>query len=729
MEQSKIEQLLKLENRILEDRKNLIDITKDIGNIDSEFYQNRIAMLERELDYMSRQLRYMKGAYVRTQEVKSQETRPQEIRPQEIRPQEIRAQEIRPREVRPVEKNPWYVRPDYPISGDEIDKPTNSNKDLEKAFGKSFMGIAASVLVFISLILFATLLLPKLGDGAKMAIMYIVSFAFLFAGAYRMSKDKDNRFNIALTGCGLGAVYISLLLTNIYFKVIGDIALYILIAFWGGIVCFFAKNKNYIFQIIGEAGILIATIFGCALCIDLEDSARFIALLIFYGITSAIYYVINYEREFEDNLCYHIFAAVGSVVVTVGCRGFIDDNSIVCFIVAAAIMILNIVGIMCHSLNKQQESFGIISSAYMICLTVVSSLIVSNEEIWGIVAYAMGMIMIIISNLKKCEEKVGIYILATTSAIISLVGLCISGSAYNYGAIWLMVIPLLIYGYAIKDDFCKLAGLFVMFMYLIVYGDISEGLHFLYMLVAFAVAYGCMFYCKKQYSIIYKNVLHIGALLFIITQMHGALIDIFADSDNAEQIIWTIVYVCFFSLNTICYKSKFAYNFATGAKEENDIIYVIANAIAMALGLLLITDLSLLGCHLICIMVALAAFMLKSKSILDNKDAGKGLHIYVGGKFTVFLIVVLSSMEAVNYVISIACLLLAILFILIGFKGGYKYLRIYGLGLTMISIFKLLMIDVIYENTLGYAISFFVSGVLCFVISMIYNYLDKKMNE
>jgi uncharacterized membrane protein len=105
------------------------------------------------------------------------------------------------------------------------------------------------------------------------------------------------------------------------------------------------------------------------------------------------------------------------------------------------------------------------------------------------------------------------------------------------------------------------------------------------------------------------------------------------------------------------------------------------------------------------------------------------LHIYVGGKFTVFLIVVLSSMEAVNYVISIACLLLAILFILIGFKGGYKYLRIYGLGLTMISIFKLLMIDVIYENTLGYAISFFVSGVLCFVISMIYNYLDKKMNE
>ena len=47
----------------------------------------------------------------------------------------------------------------------------------------------------------------------------------------------------------------------------------------------------------------------------------------------------------------------------------------------------------------------------------------------------------------------------------------------------------------------------------------------------------------------------------------------------------------------------------------------------------------------------------------------------------------------------------------------------------MLSIFKLLMVDAHYENTLGNAISFFVSGVLCFAISMIYNYLDKKMGN
>ncbi len=36
------------------------------------------------------------------------------------------------------------------------------------------------------------------------------------------------------------------------------------------------------------------------------------------------------------------------------------------------------------------------------------------------------------------------------------------------------------------------------------------------------------------------------------------------------------------------------------------------------------------------------------------------------------------------------------------------------------------MIDISYENTIGHALSFFLSGVLCFVISAIYSYVEKK---
>ena len=343
-----LEELLDLENRILEERKKLLNISRDMDNSNLELYKNKISMLEHEIDYMSSQIRYMKAKMARPEDIRQKETQVQDLKLSSVSGSVFRDEENAPQWQTLMPKN------QTPVSG-----ATNANKDLEKAFGKSFMGIAASVLIFISLILFATYVMPMLGEFAKMAIMYVISFAFLFAGVYRMSKDKDNRFNIALTGCGLGALYISLLLTNIYFRAIGDIALYVLIAFWGGLVCFFARNKNYIFQIIGEIGILIATIFGAGLCIDYEDTTRFIALLIFYLLTSAIFYFVNYEKDFEKNLCYHVFAAIGGLVLTIACGSFEGTNDIICFIIVAAIMALNIVGILTHRLDKQQEFFGI----------------------------------------------------------------------------------------------------------------------------------------------------------------------------------------------------------------------------------------------------------------------------------------------------------------------------------------------------------------------------------
>ncbi|MBP5178801.1 MAG: hypothetical protein J6066_04445, partial [Lachnospiraceae bacterium] len=61
-----------------------------------------------------------------------------------------------------------------------------------------------------------------------------------------------------------------------------------------------------------------------------------------------------------------------------------------------------------------------------------------------------------------------------------------------------------------------------------------------------------------------------------------------------------------------------------------------------------------------------------------------------------------------------------------GFIYKLKGLRIYGLVLSLVCVVKLVMIDISYENTIGHALSFFLSGVLCFVISAIYSYVEKK---
>ena len=128
------------------------------------------------------------------------------------------------------------------------------------------------------------------------------------------------------------------------------------------------------------------------------------------------------------------------------------------------------------------------------------------------------------------------------------------------------------------------------------------------------------------------------------------------------------------------------------------------------------------------ILAVLVVFMVNAKNLLDRREH-YGYAIYVGIKFTILVIVILKSFESASFVFSIACFALAIASIVIGFAGQYRALRVYGLVLSMISTFKLIMVDISYDNTLGNAVSFFVSGILCFVISLIYNYIDGRMKN
>ena len=54
-----------------------------------------------------------------------------------------------------------------------------------------------------------------------------------------------------------------------------------------------------------------------------------------------------------------------------------------------------------------------------------------------------------------------------------------------------------------------------------------------------------------------------------------------------------------------------------------------------------------------------------------------------------------------------------------------KQLRIFGLVLSMVCVAKFIMVDITYDNNIGHAISFLISGIICFAISAIYNHFEK----
>lgn len=116
-------------------------------------------------------------------------------------------------------------------------------------------------------------------------------------------------------------------------------------------------------------------------------------------------------------------------------------------------------------------------------------------------------------------------------------------------------------------------------------------------------------------------------------------------------------------------------------------------------------------------------------ALLDYKNISNPIGIWLVAKYFIFSWVTLRSffelpIESVSY--SVVGLLLAIVTIYAGFKLNVRIIRQLGLGITMLMVAKFIFVDLYGENSITRVIAFAIGGVLCFIISIIYNRLSKQ---
>lgn len=728
----RMEELLNYERRVIEDRQQLSKLIEETDVNDTKLMKEKLDFFQQEIGYLNRQVEFLKcdmerrenqviqqaSSYTQTQTfISVMEPTPQKTYGNERIPR----MEPAPQRVYENERIPKTEPVQQRVYGNErmpetepIPQKISEKRDMEKTVGKSLMGILASGLIFISLILFATLLLPYFNDTAKMITTYVISFAFAGIGLFKLKKDKENKFFVALTGCGIGAIYISLLLSNMYFKVIGDIALYFLICLWSVGVCLLARLKNKVFQIIGELGILVSVIFGCVLCHQDSDKLKFLVLIIYYIISSTLFYFAHYKKEFIENITHHIFNMINCIMLVTSSLDIVRYGKNIALVLLLILVVLSVCGAFTHKLEKSNISFGIIAGTYICMIFSLVGRILDNQIAYAIIAYMLFLFFMSVLQFKKVNGNAGKNILYLVLTAMAITALNSYDNLYEYGVLPMLIIPLLLLGFYNKNSVCKYTPLVLLFFYTFASYSIDEKLHLGLELMAFVLIFYLIYRCKEQYSRAFKYCAHIVVLFFLVMCVGDMTGDVAA-------------YMVVAGFNIVMLKSCFGKNILTGER-ENPALYHIVNLTAMIYGM------GILGAdwnpveHFLLILMVVATFMVNTKNILDKQNhvfAG----MYVGFKFTLLMIIILNSFDAVNYVVSIACFVFAILSILIGFMKDYKSLRIFGLILSMISTFKLIMVDITYDNTLGNALSFFISGILCFVISLIYNYIDGKVKR
>ena len=131
--------------------------------------------------------------------------------------------------------------------------------------------------------------------------------------------------------------------------------------------------------------------------------------------------------------------------------------------------------------------------------------------------------------------------------------------------------------------------------------------------------------------------------------------------------------------------------------------------------------------HIVSILIVLALYCVNIDTMFRKYRKNAWNSAYTGIKLTLFVTAALVSFSAEGYWISSAFILIAISCILTGFAADYKGFRMYGLVLSLLGVAKLIIFDIRYNSFLTRAVSFLLCGLLCFAISMIYNYMNGRV--
>ena len=603
----------------------------------------------------------------------------------------------------------------------------------ESVVGIKVMGIVASVLIFISFILFAMIFVPVLPDPIKMAMMFIISGIMALVGLVVWFKQKDSILFLSIGACGIGAIYISLFVSNIYFHIVGKIPLYILLIIWAAGVLYLSKFKKLLFEIIGLAGIVISVLFGAIECANTDDS-MLLGVLAIYFIVGVLAFMLLRLKDNVSLIISNISALLGAFILVI-VAGSMDGNamftSAVMGIFCIGLIILNVM--MFDDKNYQYLPF--LCLVYTINLYVALTDIVQDRYSNSIITLLVSVIIYVaveayyrltLKNSMITGKAKGAGLVSWELCLLIVSALCILDlNTFNeYIGLTILVIPLAVYGYLADSRQAKISALVLYGCRVLTWDNINYPLALFFVIAVFALFLVLLYKYEGQYHVAYKLVPY---CLFMVG-LHMCVLLIGEELDWDYEIVAPLLMLVAGVINFLAVKTPFKENVLTKENELSVRItsYVI-NAILMLEATILMFSVDDDIMHVMVVLMAILLFIINSYNLLKERETYKS--IYVGIKFTILLICILASFGAPNYVLSIAVFALSVGFIMLGFKLQIKSLRIYGLVTTMIFAIKLIMFDIAYDNILGNALSFFLSGLMCFGISALYSVAEKKMSQ
>jgi hypothetical protein len=154
-----------------------------------------------------------------------------------------------------------------------------------------------------------------------------------------------------------------------------------------------------------------------------------------------------------------------------------------------------------------------------------------------------------------------------------------------------------------------------------------------------------------------------------------------------------------------------------------------------------VDDIVLFAVHIALVLACLALMFerVRQVAIRSAADLREGRPLLKNDEealtaLALFLLIVgavnsLADWSELPYVLSLACMVAALLVIALGFWSRARSLRLTGLVVLVICVLKLAVLDIGDVNSIMRVVSFIVGGIICFAISALYNFLVKLQEK
>lgn len=548
-------------------------------------------------------------------------------------------------------------------------------EDVEKNIGK-IIGIIAACLILFG-ISFLAIALDSI--FVKVLIMYVISIGLLIFG-------KKKNYQI-IQHCGYMAIYLSFFTTYGYFKLIPEIVFYILILLWL-FALFYEQKKDETFSLTGILGLTIVSMFGIYMKKELLSCISFLILSNIFRLDTKWKKYVNSFMIIISTILYFFtfdkFQYLVLILLLVYLFSFKNEEDIV-NIIAALCQSIAIVGMNQTGIFDNNFIMIIISA-----VTLILFIWIREKKFMQNIPYVLlcCFMFVQIENLLYLNEN-----MLNTIFALSILGILYiffevkeyltKESVYKWSCFVLIgmftcqlylysnlisIIPIaiIIIKYLIqKKDL--LPTYFLTILWII--SMILNGYLVFPLLIGLLVQIYMFIFEKNQdkYMMIFKRILNVYLILVVLNSLNAVILSNYINADFMIQNIKFIYYI-------------------------------------------------------------LIGFGLLTVSVKECLTTDYGI-IWIGLKYTLYIWYILDILNTMNLIITIILILIAIVFIFIGFKFKIKMLRLYSLGLTFLSCFKLILFDLTLQNTIQKAVGFIIAGSLCFLIYIIYTKMEKSTEE